>query len=63
VCLCVCVCVCVCVGVCVCVWGTQIYEDSYLRKYRLYFSMYLFLSGDMAVGDVLKGMYKQCVYH
>jgi len=49
--------------VCVCVWGTKLYEDTYLQKYFLYFSTYLFLSGDMAVGDVSKVMYQQCVYH
>jgi hypothetical protein len=38
---------CVCVYVC----GMHLYEHTYLQKYFLYFSVYLFL-----FGDVLKGL-------
>jgi len=54
-------CVCVCV---VCACARTIYEHTYLQEmFSVFLHVVFFLSEDMAVGDVLKGMYKQCVYH
>jgi len=49
--------------VCACLCE-HMYEHTYLKEYFVCFlHVHFFLSGDVAVGDVSKGMYKQYVYH
>ena len=42
---------------CLCVCGAQLYEKTYLQEiFSVFSACPFFLSGDMAVGDVLKSI-------